>query len=511
MATVAELTTQKQVFIQAYKEGRITSAQYNEAMAYTQAEINRIKGREVAARVQTPKGYSYVKTETHTALPMPTQPGESRAGYDPMNPVKQVTYHVYQKDPSFIAVSTGFFGVESYYPYESAPAELKAKAVYRESYSPEERASLGLALATTGAMVVTVPAATVGAGIALGAGETVKVGLTGEHLTPSEAVGLASAGAFGGIVAVKAYPYAKSAVGKAYNALSPERAMYNRVVSAQQPKASFAEQIVGKISPERAMYGRVVKSATPLKPSSPTGITGISAGKGGASQWVQQQLVKQTTVQKASTYAMKPFLETVVLPKTVTVNPAQSSLVKSVTKTQSAQVKQATKTVPQQVVTVQKPTQNPFLQFSGKPFYRQSAREQEETLFVVYPKTSPLSSPAAITRTSLLSRVTQTQKASPLTKGILEQVPVQVLNPLQDQGSMVTQVLDQRSAQQQVSETVQSQQAQQREIERYINLGGFDAPAGFGRMNDLVFGRYSRYKRRYPLMTGKQMLEEIFG
>lgn len=344
--------------------------------------------------------------------------------------------------------------------------------------------------------------AAVSAGLVGGAGYVVSGG------KPEAAMYGAALGAglsIGGEVVSYAYPrYIKPGLSKAYQKVFPERSMYGRVVASQQSKLTMGELY------QRSVLNAQPKGVTAPKVISPkdVGITHTSP-----SSFAQQKLILKQPVQKVG---MKPWVLSTT--KTLTKETAVSAyaLTRTLTPETKTETKQQSKTQQKQKTKQQQketayPVQyNPFTQYSGAPFYGQP--EREDIIYVVYPKTSPLSSPQIISNVTPIQAARTTpiqssdilQESSQSLRNILGQSQVYGVSQAQAQG------LTQKQIQEQVQELTQVQQQQQRQTPRYWNLGGFDAPQGFARISNDVFGRYGRYKRKYPLMTAKQMLKLVF-
>jgi hypothetical protein len=409
---------------------------------------------------------------------------------------KEPKYLVRQLDP--------FFGPSMIVPYASAPEGWKKNAVVVDTYYPEERAILGLGLATTVGVGVTVPVLGVASIVGVSGGEAVKVGVTGQHLTASEAIMIAGASQLIAGEGIRAAPFVRQNFNRLMNWASPERALYNRVVNPLEPSESpvslepsqgFFEKVTSKVSPERAMYKRVIGGA-----SEPNVPSDFMPGES-RSEWVSQLLVRQAPVQKA---AMKPFSLSMQVPKEAyipvtisTVMASPKTAMKQITVTQVVQQREMIRTVTQQV-------SNPFLAFSGSPYYRQRQREDTETIYLSYPNQRGAS---ALEQSLMPQSVTkQTYKAIQVEDlmGTTKQAFSQSQMSFQIQGTRQSQV--QVQTQKQVQEQVLGQTQMQKNLLRndLFSMGDFDI-GGFRKRGSDPFGLFGRYRREYPIKTSKEM------
>lgn len=222
MATVAELTAQKQQLIAAYERGEISKTEYAQAMSQTQMQINRLRGQRVAASRQAakaplPPSYWRSGAEVPGAQPYVSgkvappvfvaPPGYAVQEVKPTERGLEVSLEPVEQE-----VPTSLFGPKISY-YDPATGTMTEELTTREgkqvyvttkpatvpevfsgkaTISPHtQQAVLGLSLATTTGMGVAVPM--VGA-FAIGGvtvAEVGKVTITGEHLTVPEAISAA--------------------------------------------------------------------------------------------------------------------------------------------------------------------------------------------------------------------------------------------------------------------------------------------------------------------------------
>lgn len=505
-----------------YKAGKINETQYKTAVAAQQRLL--IKATSTPP---TPEGYELYSAKTIVRPPLPDNPATQEKVWTPETPVQKVTEYTYVPETFQVEANTGLFGPQTTReatPEEAAILKKQAAEGTLVTRTMEEKAALGLSATLTGAMVVTSIPAAVGAGALLGGGETVKVGVTGKHLTVEEGVFLAGVGAISGSLAPKVASYAKSGIDRLVGRLSPERAMYNRVVLSQQTEAvaqqqsslSLSEKIRGVFSPKEAEafkhlqpLGENVKTPTSV-PSSSSGLPkGFTTGGGGGTQlWVQQTLVKQTTQQKATTYAMKPLLPTLdtaslkALTLTRTTPVTSKAVTKTVTQQKSA-VKTASLVVP--TLVGRQRVKNPFTQFPGKSYYKQRRREEEELVVISVPKGTPLATPKEI------QSVVQTPKGITAIKDITTQkiVPSQTPSLVPTTVTNQKQEVNTQQIQRQIQEVVTSTKT----ITRTPKLPKeFGFPLGGGDVGTPSFSRFSGawFKRKHKVKTAKQMLK-TFG
>lgn len=151
---------------------------------------------------------------------------------------------------------------------------------------------------------------------------------------------------------------------------------------------------------------------------------------------------------------------------------------------------------------------NPFLQYSGKPFYRVSrtAIEETELVYLSEPSYRPLIIPkeiqAPLVRTTGKTAPLQTQRTKPLVDQASLQKEAQVLRE--------KQAVTQRQSQKQVQKVTQalklSQKSQARMVAQLPFLGG----GGGGRSGGLK--GYKWYKKIHPIPTATQQLRQLgFG
>jgi len=488
------------------------------------------------APVVPPEGYEVASVKTVVTGPKPPMTVQ-QALHPPA--VEQVTVTTFKaKEPEEVA--TSLFGPKVSY-YDPATGKITEELVTRKGEliyvtrkqataaevlsgravpSPQEQqAILGLSLASTAATGVAVPKLGAFALGGLGVAETAKVGITGKHLTVEEAVVAAGVSQLVGYGVMSLAPYAKTAYSKLVGKLSPERAMYQRVVLSQmESKApvgtkSWTEKIMMKVSPERALYGRVVKETLP----STNKIKDVFFGSGGGKQWVQQQvLLKQAPIQKAP---MKPF--TIAKEPVFTLLQAPSAMQLTIPKTtQKTVTKTAQKTakisVPQLYMTqtVQEQVVNPFLQFRGKPYFQKRKLRPEELLLpIVYPGQTPLATPSSIQSSiqktfgfqATLAKEMQMQ--IPTQTFAQQQAPIQMQIPMQKQTQLEKQVETQIQKAQQtlIAEEAKTTQQLKKPTIPYFPLGGGEAG---GPSYKRFFGAW--FPRKHKVKTWEQQLR-TFG
>lgn len=501
---------QNQAIIQKKKEEIIKS----------NIAVQRFKDRASGARVVSIKnanvefipGVGYVK---------PKEPSPPNT----VTVTKSVSVPAPKPEPKFLIHSLDpFFGPSVMYDYATAPEWLKKKATYVETYNPEERALTGLGIVTTSAIGVGVPLAGAAGLGAIGVGEGVTRTVFHRDVTIEEAVSLAG---IGEIAYIQGSQIARNSIVKnAYEnlmgKLSPERTMYNRVIVgpveptnlAETPSIetqSFTDKIMGKLAPERAMYNRNVLGKI-LEEEKPTTFEGpAQTQKGG---YAQQLLYKQASIQKT---AMKPFLETFTLPKTIIV-PSVTTTLKTTTKT----MKQASSTKAIQKIvqnvgaqqtsltqTTQQQTRNPFLAFPGKPYYMQRTREtEEETLFIVYPpgRKNPIAPQISVANINKVASLAGIKARQNLASDMIQNaglVSRQVSGLLIRQKQITQQVTIQKQIQNLTQIFKQSPQTQQRINPKIPSfpLGGGEAST---RSSDVLIGKW--YPRNRPVKSWDKML-----
>lgn len=459
---------------------------------------------------EVPAGYQVTDVqakEVTTYVLNPAKPLEK-------TPVKQtVVEFTLEPKPQYLAYgSDPYFGFTVVEPYETAPKELKQKAIHVPVFDPNVKPATGLGLATTAAVSVGVPLLGAAAVGGVGVAEAGKYGLMRQHLTIEEAVfaaGIAQASVY---VAAKAAPYVQRGVSKVADYISPERALYRRVVQENLPeKPGFVERVVGKISPERALYNRVIKDVE--KPSVPKDF-GTGAGaeyvyKPSASGFAQSVLVKQASVQKAP---MKPWFPEQVLqmPKEVAVSGASVVTIaetsRSATKAVTRQQTALQRSITQQVA-------NPFLMYAGKPYYpQQRIREESEMAILSYPGQSftPLYKQSQIPiRVQNVLNV-PTQRQIPIGVQDVLSVPTQsqIFSETQFANTIQGQKQVEKQIQQQTTSMMQLTRAQSPLTQRYNLDSSLFLPVGDRRMSDPM-GLFGRYKRVYPIKTAKQVIKEL--
>lgn len=295
--------------------------------------------------------------------------------------------------------------------YSRSPTAVRGASPF------ESMAVSGLGLSTTMASGIANPLLGASSVVGVSGVEAVKYGVTGQHLTVEEAIGVAGVSQLAFVAGSKAYPYLKSGASKLYTKLMPERAMYNRVVLQENMKAlTVSDRFKAFFNPkEAAMFQRtqpIVKQTVPKASFDPFKSTG-GFSKTSAGKWVQQQVLlkpqtKQVTVKPFSAPQLLKSAKAVTLTSTaVTPKVATKVTAKSTVKVTSAS-KMAEKVVGK--TTFSAPTiqiQNPFLKYKGRSYYGERYREEDYAYPIVYPAGSPLQSPAFISRITDVSFPTQ--------------------------------------------------------------------------------------------------------
>lgn len=169
--------------------------------------------------VETPEGYKYQSSKMVTSQPLPENPVTRTGKYKSPQEVLAITTH---EEVTFVPktyeVPTVLFGPKKEY-YDPSTGVMQEELMTRQgekilvtvnpnlegpkTASPHEQAaSSGLGLATVVATGAAIPVAGAGGVVAVGVAEGAKVGLTGEHLTPDEAIAAAGVGELAALTAM---------------------------------------------------------------------------------------------------------------------------------------------------------------------------------------------------------------------------------------------------------------------------------------------------------------------
>jgi hypothetical protein len=409
--------------------------------------------------------------------------------------------------PKFqMQTNVSYFGVQS---YREPTAEEKEKI--RQQYLAgelqvttfEQKALTGLGLATVAAGGIITPMAGASSIAALGVAETGKVLLTGQHLTVEEAVLVAGGAQMVYFTATS--PFVKQSFGKLKSKVFPERTMYDRVVKSAQPQKtpigskSWVEKIVAKVSPERALYNRAIKPRSVPSDS-------FKAVSSSARQWVVSEvLIKKAPVQKTP---MKNFTTlTQAHVKALTITAPAISVTKSTQTTQQ-------KTRPQKTLTLtiqQRQQANPFLQYEGKPFYRQRSKEETELEYIIYsyPGSSPFSHPGFLSET--LTRGIQKPSLSPIIEGKLGYSYLQDNLLMGDsaliqrqQNAQIQDLIQLQKQEQLQRQTQQQKQAQQQTRMRRLHLDPLELPDRRKKRKGRLPFSYLKGERKHPILSAAQ-------
>lgn len=456
--------------------------------------------------VATPPGYQVEKVETVYPKQVYGVTYGTQSQPQPRQPYEQVTFTPVAKE-----VPTSLFGpkTEYYDPKTGVFTEelttrqgekiyvaVNPKAEGPKTASPHEQAAqTGLGLVSVVAVGAAVPVAgAVGLG-AVGTAEAVKLGIVGEHLTPSEAISaagigeLAAIGAMAGAQALKprversleaSYresventqlwkPSLTQKVGIKVTGAQPPRLAQEIVGAGEAPPVSFAMLQKGTISSQEEAYFWDM----PTPKSSEVYVARVLGSR--AKTWAGEQLIKR--VSGGLSYALiQQELTQKVEPEIPFIPEAPS-------------IKKAVSTMPSRASLLLPATALVLFQ----PLKSLSRQQTRQSLMLK-------SEHAMLTEKSLAASQTQAQS----------QVQRQIQQQSQALVQLKKQVLSQQSIQEEVKQLAPT----------ISSLPKFKAPAfpelpGGGRGGryfepNIRFTGFGRVHRRYPIKSAKELLKELF-
>ena len=359
----------------------------------------------------------------------------------------------------------------------------------------------------------------VSAGLGAGAGAVSEYAATGEFTGTGALQGAAYGAAFG--LVGEGARYGISKVSSFVRGRMAEHDLYRRVVgdaNKQFPgqKLTLAERLMSRVSPERAAVNRAIGDSQFKEVSDSSAFytqfekggfrkvsyqgveTTVSAGKSAGQLFKQQILYRQASQVKApmknfefSLPKIRPGVElagiqAITKQTTRTRVPKQQSVQSMIQvsrqQTEFASINSLAKTA------------NPFLQFSGKPYFQPRTRVDEETaMFIVYPSHSPLTAPSMLPiqhARMLPSSMQSYGQLSDLDQQVrLIQEQVQEQNQIQQQKQGLRQI--QVAKTQQRLDFMTEEETKRRHKKRVV----FKRQKTRGR------------KRTYPILTGEEVLK----
>lgn len=541
-----------------------------------------------------PEGYRVVSVETVKTGPL----GSEIMGISPMSKGEIVTLEPIsvKSTGSLFGPSRQFFDPVTGRLTDKTTGQvtvtrktdpLYAVAAHEPSIA-ESKALFGAQLVTAVALPVAImklaPFAIGGVAVA----ETAKYVMSGEHLTAPEALSAASLGLIVGSTTMALAP-------KIQAKLQPVAQKFLTQKYLETGKVGFSEKALAKITGikvpaknyiisggdsstwtlarEEATINRALipKGQEPVKSVSvqawakgtqwtkPTGVSSSLNRYLGSGQVVSLKTLQAQAPQTAVTVLKPPSQAAMLTLPIATAKTMQRQQQKTLTVVSDV-LGVSWSPLSQQIV-------NPFIAYSGKPYYRtkQRAYEEYETLVLSYPL-SGLTSPKQLTR--YLEREVQVQPQIPsqtiFQSPFQEQikipltVPIQtpILTPKAEATSkslqtfflkslfkpfqrtvtlpyttllpsviqkpklvpitypleipVETVVQTPREAQRVMQSPVQSMLQESKTTRHLQTTSDFDRKIGKNLLKDVV-GGYGRYKRQYPIMTAEQMLKDVLG
>ena len=361
----------------------------------------------------------------------------------------------------------------------------------------------------------------VSTGFGAGVGAVGEYASTGRFTGEGALTGAAYGAAFGLIGEGARYGIGK--VSSFVRGRLAEHDLYRRVVGDankqfQGQKLTLAERLMSRVSPERAAVNRAIGDSQFKEVSDSSAFytqfekggfrkvsyqgveTTVSAGKSAGQLFKQQILYRQASQVKApmknfafsmpkmakgvELAGLQALTKTMRQPRTITRKQQAAAPTMQVRRQQTEFAS---------ISSLAKPA-NPFLQFSGKPYYQPRTRVDEETaMFIVYPSHSPLTAPSML----------------PIQHARMLPSSMQSYGQLSDLDQQV------RLIQEQVQE--QNQMQQQKQGLRQIQVAKTQQRLDFvteeetrrRRKKSVVFKRQRTRgrKRTYPILTGEEVLK----